>query len=268
MSLPSSAETAEPPKRLLLLNVDDTMPDLVSQIDEVLPRGSHITILSPTAKASSFRLRHTATKHLRGNPSSIGDLKALDPSQFDAIVCLQPGSGSDADDSRLLVSLLGLEQAVRNDEQESEDPGVPRVISEVYSPGVLDLIQARMPGLAVRSDLILPSELASGILVQCALQPHLREVYTILLNAEGSEICMKAAEHYVPSGEIEVSDAATKTSGCAVTFGQLAAGARARGEIAIGVFRAGDTKPTINPPKSTKLHLQTGDRLVVIGEAF
>ena len=48
----------------------------------------------------------------------------------------------------------------------------------------------------------------------------------------------------------------------------LSAAARGRGEIAIGFFRAGAARPTINPPKGMKLDVQAGDRLVVIGEAF
>ena len=54
----------------------------------------------------------------------------------------------------------------------------------------------------------------------------------------------------------------------ATSFDELAAAARDRGEIAIGGYRAGDAKPTINPPKDLRLRLQPGDRLVVVGEAF
>ena len=45
------------------------------------------------------------------DPTSAADLGRLDVNSFDAVICLQPCGGSEADDSRLLVSLLSLQQA-------------------------------------------------------------------------------------------------------------------------------------------------------------
>ena len=136
------------PKSLLLLNVDESMPDLVKQIDEVLPKGSKITLLAPTAPKATFALHHSNFRHIKGDPTSSDDLKAAGIEGFDAVVCLQPGGGSDADDSRLLVSLRGMQQALREsvDGQGDDATGaidgleanleaaarrMPRVVSEV-----------------------------------------------------------------------------------------------------------------------------------------
>ena len=56
--------------------------------------------------------------------------------------------------------------------------------------------------------------------------------------------------------------------GRGVTFEELSLGARARGEVAVGVHRAGESKPTLNPPRDLRLKLQEGDQLVVLGDDF
>ena len=53
-----------------------------------------------------------------------------------------------------------------------------------------------------------------------------------------------------------------------MSFADLSMRARARGEIAIGIYRNGEKAPELNPRKNRRLTLQEGDRLVVIGEAF
>ena len=260
------------PKSLLLLNLDESMPDLVRQIDEVLPAGSKITLLAPSAPHRQFsKLHHAHFRHVRGDPTNSADLRAAGIENFDAVVCLQPGGGSDADDSGLLVSLLGMKQAVREavgakgagadadgDADAAAQARVPRVISEVHSPSMLELLRSRMPTLLRRSDFVLPSELSSGILVQFALQPQLKAVYNQLLQPDGPEFFLSPAEAY----------ADLSVDGGKTTFEALAAAARSRGEVAIGIYQASGDKPMLNPPRSLRLQLKPGDRLVVLGEAF
>ena len=49
-----------------------------------------------------------------------------------------------------------------------------------------DLINSRFPGR--KTDLLLPCDLASGTLVQFALQPELKSIYSELLSPEGKEV--------------------------------------------------------------------------------
>ena len=56
--------------------------------------------------------------------------------------------------------------------------------------------------------------------------------------------------------------------GRGVTFEELSLGARARGEVAVGVHRAGESKPILNPPRDLRLKLHEGDQLVVLGDDF
>jgi hypothetical protein len=49
-----------------------------------------------------------------------------------------------------------------------------------------DLIKSRVTGR--KTDLLLPCDLASGTLVQFALQPELKSIYSELLSPEGKEV--------------------------------------------------------------------------------
>ena len=125
----------------------------------------------------------------------------------------------------------------------------------MHSPSMLDLVRSRWS--ATNWDFVLPNELCSGILVQFSLQPELKTIYTELLSTFGKEILLKPALPY-----------AAGASGKGVSFAQLRASARERGEVVIGVHRAGEQQPVLNPPSDLRLKLQEGDRLVVLGDDF
>ena len=255
----AKASTTESPLRILLLNADPTMPDVIEQIDEVCPRGSKITLLAPEPPELTGRkhgLVNTKLSFVPGDPASPASIAKLRPEDFDAVVCLQPGGGTEADDSKLLVSLLSLQQSAR-----ARGVAVPRVVAEVHSPSMLDLISSRWPGEASKWDFVLPHELCAGILVQFALQPELRPIYTELLQPNGKEFFMQPAERYCTTADLAASARG-------VTFEQLARAARARGEVAIGVHRVGQERPHLNPPRDLRLKLQPGDQLVILGDAF
>ena len=106
-------------------------------------------------------------------------------------------------------------------------------------------------------DFVLPNDLSAGILVQFALQPELKSIYTELLSPEGKELFFRPAYLYSSHSDKR-----------GVTFEQLSVGARERGEVAVGVHLAGEQRPMINPPRDLRLKLNDGDKLVVIGDEF
>ena len=92
-----------------------------------------------------------------------------------------------------------------------------------------------------------------------SIQPYLR---TKQSPPDGKEFFLQPASIYC------MGDKAVAEGTKAVSFEALSASARARGEVAIGVHRAGEKRPTLNPPRSMKLKLKDGDQLVVLGDSF
>ena len=103
--------------------------------------------------------------------------------------------------------------------------------------------------------MLLPNELASGVLVQLALQPSLKAVYSEILSPEGMELFMARASQYAAVGE-------------ELTFATLYSRARARGEVCLGYRRVTDARPVLNPDMATRIKLGPGDKLVMLGDAF
>ena len=84
-------------------------------------------------------------------------------------------------------------------------------------------------------------------------------------------VVLLGAMHVAASPRVqkrEGSDALAPAPAAWVRFDELSAAARARGEIAIGVQRAGEKQPRLNPPRGMRLRLQHGDQLVLIGDAL
>jgi hypothetical protein len=285
-----AASSAGGPQRVLMLNGDPSMPDFIEQVATVLPRGSEITLLAPSRLSGGLTSSPTGLKHgstfnfVRGDPTSISDLRRIGAHEFDVVVWMQPCGGSDADDAKLLVTLLSLQEAADASPstghegrggaaaavQEGGPKKMPRIVGEVHSPSMLQLLREGVGLAAGEQGFVLPNELVSGILVQCALQPEVRGVYLELLSDNGKEIASAPASLYADDGDggevAEGQEDAARTR--EVTFEALAARARARGEVALGVRLSGEDKPRLNPPRRTKVRVDQGDQLIVLGDVF
>ena len=272
----ASASASAPrlsPMRILLLNADPSMPDFIEQIDEITPKGSSLTLVSPPGaeKALPRSLKHLKLEVVEGDPSDPVELGRLRAETFDAVVCLQPGGGSDADDAKLLVSLISSSRPRARATRRR-----PR--SWVRSTRVD--AQAPRPALAGR-DVGLRA-------AQRALRGHPRPVRAAaraahrvrrLLSKEGKEIFLCAASRYLdlpdeaaPAAGADAREGAAPGGAAArprrVSFEELSSAARARGEIAIGIQRAGEKEPRLNPPRNMRFKLEAADQVVVIGDAL
>jgi len=193
-------------------------------------------------------------RHITAEATDPAQLEACGVASADSVVMVQHGEGSsDQDDSSALLRLQALEEALRQSGLSLSGGDGPALIGALSDPRMEALIGQRYPSAA--SDLVLPRELASGTLVQFATQPELRAVYGELLGARGNEVLLKPPELYVQPGE-------------SVSFATLYARARARGEVALGVLKAGAEFPELNPEQKAELRLSPGDQLVVIGDDF
>ena len=218
--------------------------------------GSTLTVLSQEkpSELSSLSLRkNVKIRHVKGDASDPEALSKLHLAKADSVLVLQRGEGGEADDAHSLLCIHAVQQALADAGTSLLDASAPRLIGELSSPEMEQLICEQWPGAA--EDFVLPRELASGTLVQFALQPELAAVFLELLSAEGKEICFMPAEVYVDAGET-------------LSFLELNQRARARGEVAVGLLRSGESMPELNPNQVDKLTLNAGDQLVVLGELF
>jgi hypothetical protein len=167
---------------------------------------------------------------------------------FDHVIILGYRSGmtpAEAD-ARTLLTLLLLRRALdSNGERRS------RVVTELLDSSDVEL--ARATGA---DDFVVSDALSSYVLAQLSENPELDDVLTDLFDADGSAVGLKPASRYV---ELDQT----------VSFASIVAGARQRGEVALGYRLAGRnaTQPevVVNPKKSAEVRLRSEDRVVVIG---
>ena len=272
------AAAAERPRarKLLLLGWNERMPSLLSEIDEMSSKGTTVTVVSNEVPAAvrSARLRYCKVRHVKGDATSAEDLTSLGIGGYDSVVVLQDGSGfvdleaevsaeQGARDSHSLACLLAVEEALEASEPDEAAAAAarPRIVAELGDPQMEELLHARFGGGADAADLVLPHELASGALVQFALQPELQRVYGELLSADGKELFLAEPSAYAESGDDD-ADAAP------LSYATLAERARARGEVAIGVQRGDDLELNPRARRQKSLRLGPEDKLVVLGQCF
>lgn len=256
---PKSAAVAMPkpkPKKLLVLNWNPRMPHLLEQIDEVSAPGTSITLVADEdagAMPSAARLRNCRLDVRRDDPTSADVLEDAKLASQDSVLVLQSGEGGEAQDAYTLACTLAIEEAMRRAGVEGADG--PRLVGEVLDPRMEELISSRFAGVV---DLVLPTELASGTLVQFALQPELNGVYSQLLTTEGKELVLQPPALYQRDGD-DLEQ---------LSFATIYQRARERGEVALGVLRDGVELPELNPAKkNVALKLRPTDQLVVVGDA-
>jgi hypothetical protein len=169
---------------------------------------------------------------------------------FDHVIILGYRDGLSASDAdaRTLLTLLLLRRAL---DDSAVDGGRSRIVTELLDARDVEL--ARATGA---DDFVVSDALSSYMLAQLSENPELEPVFEDLFDAEGSAIALKPAGWYVRAGN-------------PVSFAQVVAAARARGEVALGYRLAdgGEGEPEIvmNPAKSASASLGGSDRVIVIG---
>ena len=172
------------------------------------------------------------------------DLRKLAPASYDTVMLLSSdriGSGEEAD-ARAMVGYLQLEDIL------SESIRRPQVIMELSDPDNRHLLYGH------QSEMLISPMILSHVLAQVALRRELRVVLDELFTAGGAEIQFRDPHDYpLPAS---------------ATFQLLEKTVAARGEIALGVFRArADERGrhlVMNPPRKQYLDLQEGDQLLVM----
>jgi hypothetical protein len=253
--LPERAPVVEVPQRVLVLGHREDLPTIVSEIDRSFPRGSHVTIVSrlPTHECLSRitsvtgELAHVELEAVQGDITLKRTLERFARAPFDAELLVGetvPGLSDELVDARTLMALLLMRSL--------EQMGVvstDRLVSEIRDPRTKELAAIAQVG-----DFIVSDELVSQLLAQVSESRELGAVWADLVSADGHEIYVKPATLYVGDDEV-------------VSFLDVMARARTRGEVAIGWSPDGDKELALNPPKKrTAQRLHEDARIVVLAE--
>jgi hypothetical protein len=258
----SNEVAARKPERFLLIGYEDDMGEMLEEMDLYVAKGSEAVVMTamPVGECeqrlgpSLRRLRQLSVRFEQGDSTSQHDLELVCGEGFDAEILIADESqsdGPDDSDARTLMSLLLLRKIAQRDGKVS----TRRVISEIRNPRTKELVSVTDVG-----DFVVSDELVSNFLAQVAERREIADVWDDLCHSEGHEIYLKPTFRYCAPGED-------------VTFADVTARARRRGEVALGWMRAADEgNPRthgilINPPnKHDKLGLRDEDRIIVIAE--
>ncbi|WP_286816464.1 CASTOR/POLLUX-related putative ion channel [Marinobacter sp. UBA3607] len=240
------------PHRVLVLGWNRRVPSLAAEFGSYTGRQFQLDMVSATPLEERQRemsrygvdLERINGRLLEADYMVEEDLRKLAPASYDTVMLLSSdriGSGEEAD-ARAMVGYLQLEDIL------SESTRRPQVIMELSDPDNRHLLYGH------QSEMLISPMILSHVLAQVALRRELRVVLDELFTAGGAEIQFRDPHDYpLPAS---------------ATFQLLEKTVAARGEIALGVFRArADERGrhlVMNPPRKQYLDLQEGDQLLVM----
>jgi voltage-gated potassium channel Kch len=252
------APVAQPaaPERTLLLGGTDKAEAIIRELDNYVAPGSEVLVVCPDADALAAleplatRLTRQRLRLQAGDTTRRAVLDALGVPGFDHVILLSdvrlPVQEADA---QTLVCLLHLRAIA------SGSGRAVNIVSEM-----MDLRNRALAQVAKADDFIVSDTLVSLMISQLAENRHLHGIFRELFGAEGSEIYLRPAAHYLEEG-------------AEVDFHTVIEAAARRGETAIGYRDASAARSPaeaygvrVNPRKSARRRYAAGDQLIVLAE--
>ncbi|SDD29213.1 CASTOR/POLLUX-related putative ion channel [Glycomyces harbinensis] len=243
------------PERTLILGWNAMSRTILEQLDQYVAPGSITDVISDHPDAAEAIRKIGPAMRVQGLNFKEDDttdrrlLETLNPGSYNHIIALcSDDVAPQLADSKTLVTLLHLRDMAQRTGTRF------KVVSEMADDRNRTLAQVTQA-----DDFIVSDKLISLLLTQTAENPHLSQVFANLFSADGSEIYLKPADHYVRTGT-------------PVNFYTVAESARRRGETAIGyrVVAEAQQAPSygvhLNPDKGQTMMLQAGDKIIVLAE--
>jgi ion channel POLLUX/CASTOR len=241
-------------RRVLILGWNETVPDLLAELERYGSERFDVTVGSMTAIARrnqqleehDFVPNRVSLQHVDLDYTIPGRLERLEPASYDNIVFVASDRiESYETDARTIVGHLLLRELLL-----PASAGGPQVLVELAESENLASFAAN------GSEIIVPPLVLSHIMAQIALRPDLRVVFEDLFGAGGPEIYFRPAREYGLAGK----DA---------NFSDVCHAVAAHNESALGVRlrcrgEQGDDEILVNPPRDRSWRLRDGDELVVL----
>jgi voltage-gated potassium channel Kch len=243
-------------QQTLILGWNIRGPSVINELDDYMKPGSSVTVVAggidpgKGIQAECHDLHNLEVRVHEGDTTDRRTLDSLGIGAFDHVIvlCYELPDAQQAD-ARTLVTLLH-----RRDIADRAN-GDLTIVSEM-----LDDRNRQLAEVTQVDDVIVSNRVISLMLAQIAENRHLREVFSELFAAEGSEIYLRPAANYVRAGQ-------------ETNFATLVEAARRLGEVAIG-FRTKATATdsasaygvVVNPPKSAAFTPAEDDWAIVLAE--
>ncbi len=247
------APVPEEPSKVLVLGWNERAHTVVRELDEYAAPGSTLEILTEYGKPDVPALTNLTATVRHGRTSERASLDPYPIGEYDQVIvlCYSDELTAQRADARTLVTLLHLREMV-GDRTKGDRPSI---VSEM-----LDDRNRALAQVAHVDDVIVSDEILSLILSQLSENARLEAVFQDLLDADGSEIYLRPAEHYVTAGD-------------EVTYMTIVEAAARRGETAIGYRVSAEADDPaagfgvhVNPAKSALFAIDPLDRVVVLAE--
>lgn len=250
-------EPAAAEERFLILGWNNRGRTIVRELDNYVAPGSYLKIVADSegaadvVSAAAADCSNLAVEFEDGDTTDRKLLNSLDLPEFQHIVilCYADDLDAQAADAKTMMTLLHLRDI---EEKKGESYSIVSEMIDVRNRALAEIAQA--------DDFIVSDELTGLLLTQISENGELLDVFNDLFDADGSEIYLKPAAHYVETGRD-------------VNFCTVVESARRRGEIAIG-YRLGRNSENqdkfygvrVNPPKGEMIRFDANDKVIVIAE--
>nr|BFE30453.1 lipoprotein [Actinomadura rugatobispora] len=251
-AITTAAHREREPERTLLAGWNDRAPKIIRLLDSFVEPGSELVVAARCDRDPSgdfADLDNIKVHFVHCDPTDRTRLEALDVGSFQKIIVLGDATRDPQHaDARTLVTLLHL----RDMEESLGDPF--SIVSEINDDANREVAQ-----VTKADDFVVSDKLISLMLTQLSENRHLQDVFTDLLDPEGSELYLKPASGYLRPG-------------AAANFATVIEAARRRGETALGYrLRDHHHEPpsygvVLNPDKAAPLTLSAEDHVIVLAE--
>jgi len=255
------AVPASKPEHLLVIGWSEMGRSVITELAAFLPKGSTVHILARKSLVAEDQLKNLdfGTNIKVTTASVTGDIDdltaAASAKHYDEVIVLGYRNAiSEAEaDAQTMLTMLQMNRLF-----EAPGNGVEptRLVAEI-----LDGRKAEIARVAAVDDLVVSDNLAALLIAQVSENPALAPVFEDLFDADGASLSVRDIALYAPVGK-------------EVSYAQLVANARAKGESAIGyrsaVKVAGDAAAGVklNPSKEALFIPVKGDSLIVVADTI
>ena len=251
---PAPEHAVRAQRRVLVLGWNHRVPALLDEFASYPKEQFDIDIVSQVSAskrekriaAEAFSTDRLTVRQLEFDYTVPAYLESVDPASYENVVLLASErlkSGAESD-ARTILGYLLLRELI------AAEAEAPSIVVELTDPDNVPLFANR------RGEVIVSAVIVSHMLARVALRRELRAVTDELFSSGGCEIFFRyIADYGLAQG--------------AYTFGDLQRAADSRGEIAIGIRRAGQEQGPhggveLNPGRDERLQLNENDELIVL----